>query len=308
VLKLLTLVLFTSSPALAWWCEGHQVVGLIASKHLSANAQAAVTKLLKENPDGVLPSCKNSPDDPLAVASTWADDVKKSELSSSWHYMDIPLGLKKGDPEVYCEPIGPSVNGGARPGCILSALRYAVNVLHSEKETDSEKAKALRYLIHLVGDLHQPLHTTANNDQGGNCTPVQFFDDPKVTNLHSIWDGMMFNRNLAAKNQTVATLAATLDQQYESKRKGWIKNAPEFDRWAWEGHLLSQNFVYGKLEPKPPVEPYDPKPVCKVEQERFGALHIKTADSYEAAAAPIVDEQLAKAGYRLAEILNVIFG
>jgi S1/P1 Nuclease len=308
LLKLITLILFTSSPALAWWCEGHQVVGLIASKHLSANAQAAVAKLLKENPDGVLPSCTNSPDDPLAVASTWADDVKKSELTSFWHYMDIPLGLKKGDPEAYCEPIGPSVNGGPRPGCILSALRYAVNVLHSEKETDSEKAKALRYLIHLVGDLHQPLHTTANNDQGGNCTPVQFFDDPKITNLHSVWDGMMFNRNLAAKNQTVASLAATLDQQYELKRKGWIKNAPEFDKWAWEGHILSQNFVYGKLEQKPPIEPYDPKPVCKVEQERFGALHIRTADSYETAAAPIIDEQLAKAGYRLAEILNVIFG
>jgi nuclease S1 len=308
VLKLLPLFLFATSPALAWWCEGHQVTALIASKHLSANAQAAVTKLLKENPDGVLPSCKTSPDNPMAIASTWADDVKKSELTGRWHYMDIPLGLKKGDPETYCEATGPSVNGGDRPGCILSALRYAVNVLHSDKETDAEKARALRYLIHLMGDLHQPLHTTANNDQGGNCTPIQFFDDPKVTNLHSVWDGMMFNKNLAARNMTLDQFADSLDQQFESKRKGWIKNAPEFDKWAMEGHSISQTTVYSKLEPKPPVEPYNPKPVCNTERERFGALHIKVADSYQTAAAPVIEEQIAKAGYRLAEILNVIFG
>jgi S1/P1 Nuclease len=308
VLKLFTIILFTASPAFGWWCEGHQVVGLIASKHLSANAQAAVTKLLKENPDGVLPSCKNAPDDILAIASTWADDVKRSAKTGTWHYMDIPLGLKKGDPEAYCEAIGPSVNGGDRPGCILSALRYAVNVLHSDKETDSEKATALRYLIHLVGDLHQPLHTTSNNDQGGNCTPVQFFDEPKIANLHSVWDGMIFNRNLAARNQTLPEFAASLDQRFESKRKGWVKNSPEFDKWAWEGHTLAMNIVYPKLDPKPPVETYDPKPVCSVERETFGALHIKAADSYETAAAPIVEEQLAKAGYRLAEILNIIFG
>lgn len=308
MLKLIPLFLFATSPGWAWWCEGHQVTALIASKHLSANAQAALNKLLKENPAGVLPSCKTGVDSPMAVASTWADDVKKSEFTGTWHYMDIPLGLKKGDPETYCEAIGPSVNGGDRPGCILSALRYAVNVLHSEKETDPEKAQALRYLIHLVGDLHQPLHTTANNDQGGNCTPVQFFDDPKIANLHSVWDGMMFNKNLAARNLTLEQLADSLDKQFESKRKGWIKNAPEFDKWAMEGHSIAQNAVYGKLEPKPPVEPYNPKPVCNAERERFGALHIKVADSYQTAAAPVIEEQIAKAGYRLAEILNVIFG
>jgi hypothetical protein len=308
VLKLLPLLLLITSPACAWWCEGHQVTALIAGKHLSANAQAAVSKLLKGNSDGVLPSCKNGADDLMAIASTWADDVKKSEHTGTWHYMDIPLGLKKGDPETYCEAVGPSVNGGERPGCILSALRYAVNVLHSEKETDSEKAKALRYLIHLVGDLHQPLHTTANNDQGGNCTPVQFFDEPKPANLHSVWDGMIFNKNLTAKNLTLPQFAETIDKQFESRRKGWIKNAPEFDKWAWEGHLIAQNMVYGKLDPKPPIETYEPKPVCSIERERFAALHIKTTDSYQTAAAPVIEEQLAKAGYRLAEILNVIFG
>jgi hypothetical protein len=86
-----------------------------------------------------------------------------------------------------------------------------------------------------------------------------------------------------------------------------VKNAPEFDKWAWEGHLVARKVAYEELEPKPPVESYNPKPVCKVEAERFGALHIKAGDKYQAAASPVIEEQLAKAGYRLAEVLNTIW-
>jgi hypothetical protein len=305
--KLLPLILLAASPAFGWWCEGHEVVGLIASKHLGADARTTAFKLLKENPSETPRSCKDQLEDPIAMASTWADDVKRSEKTGTWHYMDIPLGLKKGDPETYCAAVGPSINGGDRPGCILSALRSAVNILHSDKESDPEKAKALRYLIHFVGDLHQPMHTTANNDQGGNCTPVQFFDDPKVANLHSVWDGMVFNRDFAAKKESLTQFADEIDQAHLSKWKVWVKDAPEFDKWAWEGHLVARKVAYEELEPKPPVETYDPKPVCKVEAERFGALHIKAGEKYQTAAAPVVEEQLAKAGYRLAEILNTIW-
>jgi hypothetical protein len=110
-----------------------------------------VAKLLSGYPALIPRACKDTQTDLMAIASTWADDVKKSEKTGSWHYMDIPMGLKKGDPEEFCSPIGPSENGGERPGCILSALRSMVNILHSEKESDEEKATALRYLIHLVG-------------------------------------------------------------------------------------------------------------------------------------------------------------
>lgn len=305
--KLLIVFVFMTGPASAWWCEGHQVVALIAGKNLTTTAKAAVEKLLSQNPPGVLPSCPNPSGDLMAAASTWADDTKGQEQTGRWHYMDIPLGEKKGDAEAYCEPIGPSINGGQRPGCILSALRYAVNVLHSEKERDTEKAMALRYLIHLVGDLHQPLHTTANNDQGGNCTPVTFFDDPKITNLHSIWDGMIFNRGVGSKGR-VDQVAASINQRFYRKHSEWVKDSPSFDKWAWEGHAITRSVVYTKLEPKPPVEAYDPKPVCKVEAEKFGNLHIKVGSVYEAIAVPVVEEQIAKAGYRLAEILNIIFG
>jgi hypothetical protein len=305
--KILLLLLCAASPAYGWWCEGHEVVAMIAAKHIGANAQAAVDMLLKKYPPAAERFCKDTPDNAMAIASTWADDVKRTEKTATWHYMDIPLGLKKGDPEMYCEPIGPAVNGGERPGCILSALRSNLNILHSKNESDEEKAAALRYLIHLVGDLHQPLHTTGNNDQGGNCTPVQFFAEPKIANLHSVWDGMILKKDLAAKHVTLPQLAAELDQRYQSKAASWTKQGPQFDKWAWEGHVVAQKVVYADLDPKPPVEAYIARPVCKVEAEKFGALHILVGDAYQAEAAPVVEEQLAKAGYRLAEILNDIW-
>jgi hypothetical protein len=307
LLRLTILLVGVASPSFGWWCEGHEVVALIAEMHLTPNARATVDKLLKENPADIPPFCKDSPNDPMAIASTWADDAKSPEKTGSWHYMDIPVGLKKGDPEKFCEPVGPSHNGGDRPGCVLSALRYMVDILHNPEEPPAEQAKALRYLIHLVGDLHQPMHTTSNNDQGGNCTPVQFFDDPKVANLHRVWDGLVFNKDLAARKETLAQFASDLDRKFESKRAAWTRNAPQFDKWAWEGHVLAREVAYGDLDPVPPEEKYDPKPSCKAEAETFGALHIKAGDAYQAAAAPVVEEQLAKAGYRLAAILDLLW-
>jgi hypothetical protein len=307
IFRLFALTVFCASPALGWWCEGHEAVALIAGKHLSSAATAVVHKLLKDYPSTVARGCQDGAKDPMAVASTWADDVKKSEKTGTWHYMDIPLGLKKGDPEEYCEAIGPSENGKDRPGCILSALRSVVNILHSDKEPDEDKATALRYLIHLVGDLHQPMHTTANNDQGGNCTPVQFFDAQRVANLHSVWDGMVLNKDLAGRKETLAQLVERLDAEYAPKRAGWVKNTPDFDKWALEGHSIAQKTAYGELTPKPPVEKFDPKAQCDVERERFGAMHFTAGDAYQKAAAPVVEEQLAKAGFRLAEILNTLW-
>jgi len=307
ILRLFALILFCSAPALGWWCEGHEAVAFIAEKHMSPAATAAVMKLLKDYPAATPRACQDATTDLMAIASTWADDTKRDEKTGSWHYMDIPLGLKKGDPETYCEAIGPSVNGSDRPGCILTALRSMVNILHSDKETDEEKAKALRYLIHFVGDLHQPMHTTSNNDQGGNCTPIQFFDEPRMSNLHSVWDGMVLNKDLAMRKETLAQLVDRVDNEFAPKRAAWTKNAPEFDKWAWEGHELAQKVAYADLEPKPPIEQYDPKPDCKIEREHFGPLHISASDSYEKAAAPAVEEQLAKGGYRLAAILNLIW-
>jgi hypothetical protein len=207
----------------------------------------------------------------------------------------------------YCKPVSPSVNGGPRGGCILSALRYNLNILHDDKESDAERAKALRYLIHLVGDLHQPLHSTANNDQGGNCVPIQFLSDPKIANLHSVWDGMMMQSDLRAKGMTVEQMADALDREYQPQSAAWTRHGTEFEKWLWEGHAIAQNVTYGGLKPKIPVEPYREWPDCKEEAAKDGALHLHVNEEYQRKAVPVIEEQIAKAGYRLAELLNEVW-
>ena len=307
--RAIALLFLSCVPACGWWCEGHAVIALIARDHLSPATLERVNALLTSQPvdPTIRRFCQDRPLDPMADASTWADDVKKSEQTGSWHYMDIPLGAKHGSPEQWCKPVGPASNGQDRTGCILSALRYNLNVLHNEKESDSERAKALRYLIHLVGDLHQPLHTTANNDQGGNCTAVLFFSDPKLTNLHSVWDGMILNRDMVPPGTSLSEAAKSLDQKFESKRKSWTKHSIDFDKWAWEGHELAQKVTYGNLQPRVIPEEEDRNVRCKDHAETTAALHLTIDSSYQQAAAPVVEEQLAKAGYRLAEVLNQVW-
>ena len=308
-MRIFFLSLMLASPAWGWWCEGHEMVALIAERHLNPNALAAVTALLKSQP--VDPSlqrfCKDIPKDLMADASTWADDVKKAEQTGTWHYMDLPLGMKRGELAPYCQPVGPSVNGGARTGCILSALRYNLNVLHDDKESDGERAKALRYLIHLIGDMHQPLHTTANNDQGGNCVPIQFFSEPKTANLHSVWDGMILSRDMTAKTRTITQMADDLDREYQKQAGSWTKHGTEFEKWISEGHRLAQKVTYGELQPRIPVEAYEEHPDCKAESAKDGALHLRVDEEYQRKAAPVIEEQIAKAGYRLAEVLNEVW-
>ena len=301
--------LLLASPASAWWCEGHEVIALIARNHLTPAALAGVTALLQSQPIGpeIRRFCPNRPNDLMADASTWADDVKKSEQTGTWHYMDIPLGQKNGDIEQWCKPVGPIDNGKERTGCILSALRYNLNVLHNDKESDAERAKALRYLIHLVGDLHQPLHTTANNDQGGNCTAIQFFSDAKITNLHSVWDGKIFNRDMVPPGASLPEIASTLDRKFNSKMEHWTKHSISFDKWAWEGHELAQKTVYGKLTPKVAVEQFNEEVRCKDHSDQSLALHLQVTPAYMESAAPVVEEQITKAGYRLAEVLNQVW-
>ncbi len=307
MIRSLFLLLFLACPVKAWWCEGHQIVALIAEHHLTPSALAGVNALLKGQP--IDPSLRRfcQSEDLMADASTWADDAKKTEQTGTWHYMDIPLSQKHGDVEQWCKPVGPVVNGQERAGCILSALRYNLNVLHDDKESDLEKAKALRYLIHLVGDLHQPLHTTANNDQGGNCTPIQFFADPKITNLHSVWDGMIVNNSILPKGSSIPNEANALDAKFGSKFKDWTKHGIDFDKWVKESHEISEKVVYGKLEPRVNPEPFNQRETCKDHTERYTSEHLKIDAAYQSAAVPVIEERLAKAGYRLAEVLNQIW-
>ena len=180
-------VIVSVGPLRAWGCAGHHIVALIAKQHLSARALEATSELLETQPidPRLARYCKDEAADPFVSASTWADDVKRAGGTGTWHYIDIPRSLTHGDLSPFCEPVGP-LRDGSRTGCVLSAIRDQLGVLKNGSPID--RARALRYIIHLVADLHQPLHVTDNNDRGGNCVPLHFGTNSETTNLHALWD------------------------------------------------------------------------------------------------------------------------
>jgi hypothetical protein len=307
----LTVVSFPSQ-ARAWGCEGHRAVALLAEKHLMPHTLEMTKKVLAANP--IDPSlsryCKEVSADPLVDASTWPDDMRTLRPETApWHYVDIPLGTMRRDVEKFCDP---------KDGCVTRAIRDELAVLRSADSNPKDRADALRFLIHFVGDLHQPLHATTNNDAGGNCVPVTFFNtapelrNPQTEtyspNLHGVWDTDILGK--ANNGKTVEQVAADLDTTFSKKIAGWLKASPNIDAWAWESYKLAKKNVYGKLPVHIAVETPQTVKTC-ADDKHVGARNLKLNEhleaSYQAMAAPIVREQIAKAGAHLALLLNQLW-
>jgi hypothetical protein len=313
-LSLIAALPMLAGSAFGWGCQGHQMVALIARAHLTPAASAAVDRLLRENPidASLFRFCKDRPDDPMADAATWADDQRSVDKSTeTWHYIDIPLAVHAGSiPEreamKWCAP---SAEGG--PGCIVSALDDQWAILRDASRPASARAQALRYVIHFAGDVAQPLHASDNHDQGGNCTSIAFFAEQKPRNLHAIWDTQLIARALDADHLTQPQYARKLDERFAGDWSEWGESKANFLAWAWDSHGIAESVAYGDLKPRIPTEPAAAGPAdkeaCSIEREHVSAMHISIGASYDAEALPVVREQLAKAGYRLAGLLNQAF-
>src|SRR4029077_18289110 len=157
-----------------------------------------------------------------------------------------------------------------KESCVTRAIADQLAILRSADSDPRKRADALRFLIHFVGDLHQPLHATTNNDQGGNCVPVAFFDDlPQLRNpqtesyalnLHGVWDTNILAK--ATEGKTVDQVASDLDQSFQKEIARWQKSSANVDEWAWESYHLAVKKAYGKLPARVPVEPSRPVTTC----------------------------------------------
>jgi hypothetical protein len=306
------LLLFAPSSTWAWGCQGHQVVALIAEKHLTPHARAMVEKILKDGP--IEPTlnryCKDAPADAMADASTWADDFRSGHPETGpWHYVDIPRGVSEFDLAKLCAESN---------GCVTQAIRDQLAILRSPAADPQRKGDALRYVIHFVGDIHQPLHATTNNDQGGNCVPVAFFgESPKLTypdtesyspNMHGVWDSGILSRMMGEK--TVQQVADEFDRDRAQDISKWMRDRPDAEGWAWESFRLADTIVYGKLPVAIPVEAPVGTSSCADDDHistRMLNLNEQTGQPYQDGAAPVVKQQVAKAGARLAALLNQLW-
>jgi hypothetical protein len=244
--------------ARAWGRIGHHVVAMTAEEHLTPQARAAVAALLGA---GVR----------LADVATWADEQRDVPGSAPWHSVDVPLRESRYDPR-YCLP----------RGCVVSKIEDFRRVLLDRTAGRPEKAQALKFVIHFIADLHQPLHVGDNNNRGGNLLQVRFFDSG--SNLHRVWDYQIMESH--TKNEQVwlwdITFLANPKMVVE-----WSKGSPE--EWATESLDLA------KTAYRFPGSQVLIKPGAKLDSR------------YCAAALPVIQRQLAKAGIRTAWMLNQIY-
>jgi len=307
-----SIILAAVPSAWGWGCKGHEIVALVAEAHLNPRARAMAFKILADGPISPALSryCKEPSLDPFVDSSTWPDDIRTIRPDASpWHFIDIPRGAPEKDIAKYCSPA---------TSCITAALATQLAILRDSNATAQARADALRFIIHFVGDIHQPLHDTTNNDRGGNCVPVAFFDHAtKETNptfetynpnLHEVWDVEILERSLNGESPQQA--ADDLDQKFQAQIRAWQSQSPNFNSWAWEGHQLAERIVYGQLPVKIAIETPRPIDSCADDNHistRMLNLNENLGSEYQNAAAPVVREQLAKAGARLAALLNSIW-
>jgi len=260
------------------------MVGEIASRFLNPKASAEVPELLRNDrlADG-RPSGRRT----LGEIANWADEIKETEWGKrrgSWHYDDVPL-CGTAVVEKYCR------NGR----CASAQLARQIEILADERASRRHKNEALKWAVHLVGDIHQPLHAGNRSDRGGNRVQVSFFgerDNPPygTINLHAIWDVHMLRRLISERGGERTVVSGPIADQ---DRNAWEQGS--ISDWIGESHQIARNVVYPLL----PVET-----ACS--SKIVGVVTIDQA--YYSKAAPVIETQIRKAGIRLAWILNETLG
>jgi hypothetical protein len=249
-MALVALLLAAPSSLFAWGPNGHRIVGRIAMNHLTDEAALAVACLI--GPEG------------LDQVSTWPDDIRSDpawKQATPWHFISIDDG----------ESLETTARDPA--GDVLEAIQRFTAVLRDPQASRPAKQEALRFLVHFVGDIHQPLHVGRRADRGGNSIKVMWFKEE--TNLHSVWDsGMIDNERLS-----FSELAAFIDHPTLQELQGWQSSPPA--EWANESKALRD----------------------RVYQIGDGKLGYE----YAYKNIPAVKRRLLQAGVRLAGLLNSIF-
>lgn len=287
-------------PAFSWWETGHRTVARIAALHLSPTARARVAELLgvADSPDAVA--------DAMAHVSTWADEVKATAKTGEWHYIDLALQDKKSDMNKRC----------LDNNCVTARIRLfshqlAVSRKHGRKGTDPNAMgtdpvlsdlDALRYLIHFVGDVHQPLHAVSDADLGGNCERL----NPPVDtarNLHALWDGGMLIEIEKDDRVLASNLEGYLDKLGPRVQKNWAKGDER--SWAWESHQLANRVIYQRLHI--PLEPVVFPAGCQAAPLEITTFKPVVDSLYINDMKPVLRDQLSKSGLRLAALLNHTF-
>ena len=257
-------LLFTLGAARswAWGRQGHRLVGLVAEQYLSPAAKAQVAELLRK--------------ETLADVASWADDYRSEHPETApWHFVDIPSTAAAYDRNRDC-PLPADDPKSPWRDCVTDRILYFEGRLADTDLPPRERAMALKFLVHFIGDIHQPFHDLGD-ERGGNGIHVSFLGSTqcgtRVCNLHEVWDDELIEeQRLNDKQMTLMLLAEIRENHWERLAGG------EPAAWANAGHRYAVNALV-----------------------RNGAL---LGREYVTEETRVVDSQLALAGLRLAHVLN----
>jgi len=268
-------LLLLPSPAAAWWEYGHETTAEVAMKLVQPRTRQSILWLLKQQKQLETPTC---PARTIEEASVWPDCIKtlgdRFSYAYAWHFQDVDI-CKQFDLKEPCA-------GG---NCVSSQIARAQRMIADREMPSRDRLMALAFLIHFVGDLHQPLHGAEHDgDQGGNKVKASYGFIPR-TNLHSIWDGLLADRAISSPPPgAVGLLSEVSPEQRAEIAKGSLQ---DWSRESWE---LAKTQVYGSLIVDPCATPAPAK--VAMDQAKIEQL------------IPVLRLQVAKGGIRLARLLD----
>jgi hypothetical protein len=269
IIAILLLSAFIPSQLFAWGAKGHAIVADIATSHLTRHTKKNLKLLLGK--------------DSLASVASWADEVRKQrDESYDWHFVDIPKDAEGFSEERDC--FRPQDAHKDAPtdhhNCAVDRIEMFKQVLADENASREQRLEALKWIVHFVGDLHQPLHAV-DEARGGNDIKLPVFGNPQCgdypCNLHWTWDNMLIEHTGYSEDEYVRRLKKMIGREHLEQKAG---GSPA--DWANESHLQARQIL-------------NEKPVA-VDQAYFDA-NIR-----------VVDNRLALAGLRLAAVLNDALG
>ncbi len=262
--------LFISTSAFAWGPTGHRAVGEIAEKFMEPKALLAARTILQGHT--------------LARVATWPDEIKSEparyQYTYNWHYTDWADEAHDHD----------ETNSS---GKLMGSIDAQIAVVKSPTATREEKEFAIKFIVHLIGDLHMPLHVGNGLDQGGNYCKVTYMG--QATNLHALWDEKLIDfTNLSYTELVKFVTAGKTPAQMAAARAGTPLD------WARESKAIRATiYPANVIEPQAPmsIKGYCRKEVTPEEMPKL---------SYEYAYKfmPVVEERIFQAGVRLAGLLN----
>lgn len=271
---LIAFLLLLAPAAMGWSALGHRLVGELAQNHLTPATRAQVDQLLAGEPDPT-----------LGGVATWADTLRDSDpprfkQTQGWHYVNFHSTGCDYQPKRDC-PDG---------NCVIAAIAKQIAILADRSQPLAARRDALKFVVHFVGDVHQPLHASNRDDKGGNTYQISlrtdlvpesyarknYVDGVMGTNLHSIWDYYI----LGSKKLELSPYAQRLDAL------PWPPAAPQtMDPAAWAGEscrLIDSRHLYP-------------------EQHRMDSTYLD-------AERPLAEQRVRQAAYRLAALLNTALG